>query len=80
MVSDGLPAYDTVRGAFPEGEAIYDTCEIRDRTHIQIAVRNERCIIGYFLPQPMEEHNPYLAELINKGLISKTLEPKMIPR
>lgn len=36
----GLPAFDTVRGVFVEGEAAYPGSEIYHKTHIQIAVRN----------------------------------------
>jgi hypothetical protein len=62
---DGLENYDSVRGAFPEGEAIYPTSEIKERTHIQIAIRNLDCIKGYFLPKPIEQFNPYLKEHIS---------------
>lgn len=41
---------DTVRGLFTEGGPIYEGAEIRDKTHIEIAVRNPACIKGVFLP------------------------------
>jgi hypothetical protein len=47
----GLPAYDTVRSAFQEGEPVFPGTEFRKKHHIQIAVRNTACIKGYFLPQ-----------------------------
>jgi hypothetical protein len=43
--------FDTVRGLFVEGEPIFDGAEIYHKTHSEIAVRNERCIKGYFLPE-----------------------------
>ena len=46
----GYGDFDTVRGAFIEGEPIYDGAKIFDETHIQVCVRNPDCISGYFLP------------------------------
>ncbi len=65
-IGNNLPPFDTVRGAFPEGDIVYPTSEIRDRTHIQVCVLNQACIIGYFLPKPIEKHNPYLPEYLQK--------------
>lgn len=48
---DGLPPFDTVRGFFVEGAELYPGAGLRDRDHIQICVRNPRCIKGYFLPK-----------------------------
>jgi hypothetical protein len=52
--------YDTVRCAFPEGEAAYPTSFISSRLHIQICVRNSGAIKGFFLPQLMSIFNPFL--------------------
>ena len=43
-----LPAFDTVRALFPEGEPLYPDAGFWDKTHIQIAVRNHACIRGVF--------------------------------
>ena len=43
--------FDSVRGAFVEGDRIYPEAEIYHKTHIQIAVRNPDCILGYFKPK-----------------------------
>jgi len=48
--ANGLPAYDTVRAAFPEGGELYPKAGFTRRSHIQIAVRSLRCIKGYFKP------------------------------
>lgn len=46
-----FPAYDSVRGAFWEGGALYPGAGFEQKSHIQIAVRNpEACIKGYFRP------------------------------
>ena len=44
------PIYDSVRGAFLEGEPIFPGTTISAETHIQIAVRNVDCILGVFRP------------------------------
>lgn len=56
----GLPSYDTIRSAFLEGSEIYPGSNFTDRLHIEICVLNTNLIKGYFLPQPIEELNPYL--------------------
>jgi hypothetical protein len=42
--------FDTVRGAFLEGDPVYPGAGIRRETHLQIAVRNPDCILGVFRP------------------------------
>jgi hypothetical protein len=46
-----LQPFDTVRGFFMEGQALYDTAGFRELDHIQICVRSPKQIIGYFLPR-----------------------------
>lgn len=48
---ESLGAFDTVRGTFPEGEAVYPGCGFKTHTHVQIAVRNQTSIRGYFHPK-----------------------------
>ena len=45
-----LAAYDSVRAVFPEGESLYPGAGFRDRSHIQLCIRNKACIKGYFRP------------------------------
>jgi hypothetical protein len=50
--------YDTVRGAFFEGKALYDGAGIMAQTHIQLAVRDpKKSIRGYFRPTPEPEED-----------------------
>lgn len=42
--------FDTVRGVFTEGEPAYNGSKILRKTHVQVAVRNPECILGYFRP------------------------------
>lgn len=43
-----LPAIDTLKGVFSEGQPAYSGSGFREKTHIQIAVRSPRCIKGVF--------------------------------
>lgn len=45
--SNGRP-YDSVRGAFWEGEDLYPHAGFKEKNHIQICIRNPNCIKGYF--------------------------------
>jgi hypothetical protein len=42
--------YDSVRGPFLEGDPIYEGAGFRSHSHIQICVRSNTCIKGYFRP------------------------------
>ena len=43
-----LPPIDTLKGVFTEGQPVYPGAGFREKTHIQIAVSNPRCIKGVF--------------------------------
>jgi len=45
---ESKPEYDTVIGIFEEGPAAFRGAGFKKKTHIQVAVRNQNCIIGYF--------------------------------
>jgi len=53
------PQYDTVRSAFSEGKPVYEGTTITMKNHIQICVRNQACIKGFFLPRPINKYNPH---------------------
>jgi len=59
-LEEGLPKYDTIRSAFIEGDEVYPKSNFTERLHIEVCVINTQLIKGYFLPQPVEKHNPYL--------------------
>jgi hypothetical protein len=53
LAAQSQPAIDTVKGAFTEGAPLYPGSGFREKTHIQIAVRNPDCIKGVFrVPLP----------------------------
>jgi hypothetical protein len=44
------PPFETVRAAFIEGTRLYDNAGFAEKNHIQICVRDIRCIKAYFHP------------------------------
>ncbi len=46
-----IEPFDSARGLFSEGSPIYEDAGFREKTHIQICVRNPNCIKGYFDPR-----------------------------
>jgi hypothetical protein len=45
---NGHPPYDTVYGVFEEGPELFPGAGFRAKTHVQVAVINLDCIVGYF--------------------------------
>lgn len=43
-------SFDSVRGIFFEGDPIYENSCFREKSHIQLCIRNINCIKGYFSP------------------------------
>jgi hypothetical protein len=60
LKENDLSPYDTIRSPFHEGGALYDQANFTDGLHMEICVINIQKIKGYFLPQPVEEFNPWL--------------------
>ncbi|MCU7618479.1 hypothetical protein NZ698_14860 [Chryseobacterium sp. PBS4-4] len=50
-VNAGGKDYDSVRGVFFEGEDLYENAGFKQKNHIQIAIRNQDCIKGFFIPR-----------------------------
>jgi hypothetical protein len=46
-----IEPFDTVRGMFTEGRRVYVGSGFRQKNHVQIAVRNNSCIRGLFIPR-----------------------------
>jgi hypothetical protein len=53
----GKEDFDSVRGVFVEGKQIYKDAGFREKTHIQLCIRNPNCIKGYF--EPLSKHEKY---------------------
>jgi hypothetical protein len=49
MEARGEP-YQTVRGAFTEGGPCFPGSKLMSKTHVQLAVRDQSCILGFFRP------------------------------
>ncbi len=45
------PSYDSVRGVFFEGPELFQNAGFRLKNHIQVCIRNPRCVLGYFRPR-----------------------------
>jgi hypothetical protein len=50
--------FDSVRGVFFEGAALYADAGFKEKNHIQIAIRNPNCIKGYFMPRKLDKNFP----------------------
>jgi len=50
LLQENGESYDTVRCGFVEGPLVYEGSGIQRQTHVQIAVRNQACILGVFRP------------------------------
>jgi len=48
--ANGDASYDSVYGFFEEGKKLYRGSALKEKTHVQIAVINTECILGYFRP------------------------------
>lgn len=55
FLDDGTPLkpYQTVRGAFWEGQKLYPNAGFKEKNHVQLVVRDMSCIKGYFVPVGM---------------------------
>jgi hypothetical protein len=49
-----LPAFQAVRAAFHQGDKIAPTSGFHASTHVQISVRENNCVVGWFLPTGAE--------------------------
>lgn len=47
----GLMEFDSTRGVFTEGGPAFPGAGIKMKSHIQICIRNMKCIKGFFLPR-----------------------------
>jgi hypothetical protein len=50
----GESTFDSVKGIFIEGSKIYPGSGFREKTHVQICVRDANCIIGVFRVRPTD--------------------------
>ncbi|EHQ9269887.1 hypothetical protein ACJO1Y_23665 [Vibrio parahaemolyticus] len=50
--------FDSIRGAFWEGDELYPSAGFKQKNHIQICVRNPNCIKGYFRPLQLDTDYP----------------------
>lgn len=58
LESQNNHSFDTIRGAFWEGEDLYPGAGFKEKNHIQICIRNPNCIKGYFRPLSLDPNFP----------------------
>ena len=51
---EGLPPYDSVRAVFTEANPIYPEAGFKEKSHIQLCIRNPNCIKGFFEPRDVD--------------------------
>jgi len=54
-----LPSFQAVRAAFHQGDKVAPTSGFHVSTHIQISLRDNHCIVGWFLPAGAELLNEH---------------------
>lgn len=57
---DHTEPFDSIRCPFPEGDPAFLGSSITSRLHVQLCVRTQESIKGYFLPKPVGQYNPHL--------------------
>lgn len=51
---ENLPPYDSVRAVFTEANSIYQDAGFKEKSHIQLCIRNPNCIKGFFEPREVD--------------------------
>lgn len=54
--TNNIRPFDSVRGAFIEGEQLYENAGFFNKNHIQLCIRNPNCIKGFFLPRSSDNN------------------------
>jgi len=55
MRKKNASAFDSVRGAFWEGNALYPNAGFKEKNHIQLCIRNPNCVKGFFTPRTLDD-------------------------
>ncbi len=55
MKRTDAPPFDSVRSLFVEGDELYPKAGFHEKNHIQICVRNYKCIKGFFHPRDVDD-------------------------
>lgn len=46
-----IKEFDTTRGVFIEGGPAFPGAGVQKKSHLQVCIRNMKCIKGFFLPR-----------------------------
>lgn len=79
--SPALPAFQAVRGAFHQGGEVAPKSGFHRGSHVQIALRDNNCVEGWFLPkgQQLLSEPEYLAAKVKREAMAKDRKPKRRP-
>lgn len=74
-----LPDFQAVRGAFQQGQKLSDGSGFHKNTHIQIALRDNSCVLGWFLPPGVELLSPaqYDEAKVRLGVQTRQGKPRV---
>ncbi len=75
-----LPPFQAVRAAFHQGPKVAPTSGFYVNTHIQIALRNDSCIVGWFLPRGarlLTDEQYIAAEARLRAAITRNKKPRV---
>ncbi len=50
MREESKNPFDSIRAGFPEGGPLFEGAKLCEKSHVQVCVRNPKCILGYFRP------------------------------
>lgn len=54
MSKKNRKAFDSIRGAFWEGQELYPSAGFKEKNHIQLCITNPNCIKGFFNPRDLD--------------------------
>ncbi|RAJ04058.1 hypothetical protein LX64_02935 [Chitinophaga skermanii] len=65
IVEGNRLAFDTMRCTFTEGAPLFEGSAFREKTHVQVCIRNPACIKGMFIPKSYYAHSspPHMEDI-----------------
>jgi hypothetical protein len=76
------PDFQAVRGAFHQGEQIAPSSGFHEASHVQIALRDHSCIVGWFLPGgiPLMALETYAEKRALQAAMETSRKPRRRPQ
>lgn len=72
------PSFQAVRGAFYQGPEVAPKSGFRAGTHVQLALRDNSCVEGWFLPkgEKLLTEPQYLEAVVRRDQVAKSRKPR----